>query len=96
MTRRARFLGGVLLILVLVLLPGWTSRRDEAALAAITPGRAISSRVEYDLRRCSPAGVDLSPIVYFSIRSGADGLPEISGCTRYAVLPKTTARHQRR
>ncbi len=64
---------------------------DKAA-DAIEAGRrapaATPHRSEYDLRHCSPSGVELSPIVRFTIRTSADGGPEIVGCTRYAVTPR--------
>ena len=69
---------------------GGIDRWAEREAAPLTTDRSplTHHQVEYDLSACSPARVELSPIVYFRIRTQADAEPEIVGCTRYAVTPK--------
>jgi len=48
--------------------------------------------LELDLRDCSPARVELSPIVYVAITTHPGADPDILGCSRYAVIPAARRR----
>jgi len=64
----------------------WADER-EAAPAAHHP-LPITHHLELDLRDCSPARVELSPIVYVAITTHPGADPDILGCSRYAVIPQ--------